>query len=111
MATVMEVLTIKPGEARSAYPTTDLASGAAFPVEKGDNGILLVLNGTAAADVTIQGGDGVFAGGNRVISLPENETVYVYLESGPFIQHAGENKGMIVVEPASGVNCIAVQLV
>lgn len=109
--TIMDVMTIKPGEAKSPSGTTNLTSGAAFPVEKGDNGILLVLSSVSGGEATIQAGDGVFAGGSKTVTVPASEPVYLYLESGPFIQHTGENKGMIVIGPSDGVYGIAVQLI
>ncbi len=61
-----------------------------------DNGIILVVYAENVCFLTIHSGDGPLAGMNKVYEIEPNHYTYIYLESGRFLNHHGENKGYIV---------------
>lgn len=108
----LNTLMMKPGEIGALPGMQTVYPGATFTVENGDNGILLVLYAENDGEVRVTGGDGVFGGGDKVIDLVAEEYTFVYLESGPYMQHSGDYKGMIrVMASNSYVRAAVIQLV
>jgi hypothetical protein len=69
----------------------------AFRVSGGNNGALLYLEAPEITKLEIKGGNSVFGGEDCVIDI-DYGTNLIPIETGPFIQVSGENKGCILMQ-------------
>ena len=111
MANLMNTAFLKPGGNVMLPDTVDMMSGSYFSVPKGDNGILLYVDAKEGGYVTIEGGDGVFAGGDTTLYLVTGRH-FLYLESGRYMKQTGEYKDHIVIKPTGGeMYAVVLQLI
>ncbi len=108
----LKTYSIKPEQAVTMSEFTQMINDYLIPVNNGDNGILLVAyTEHENCNVYIAPGDGVFAGDEKSIHLQPNKYTFVYLESGPFMIHEGENRGHIrLYSDVEEVNAAAILL-
>ena len=68
-----------------------------IPYNGGRTGVYLIIFSVEGAVVNVKAGDGIFAGGDLMVSLGAGESKHVLLEPGLFVQTEGPDKGHIVL--------------
>ena len=109
MATILNVMTIKPGDIIRGVSFTAVSGEGEFEVLK-DDVIFLAVTSETANELTVYGGNTVLGGGDKKISLNKNENNYIRLESGPYAQ-CENGKTVIRFRAASPVHVAVIQAV
>lgn len=106
----LNVITLKPDQLTAMPTLVQISEGRSFPVTGDGCGIVVVFYSSESAQVTIKGGDGVFAGKDLKLTLAGEKYLFLQLESGPYMKYSGENKGKIVIEGSSSATVGVIQL-
>ena len=94
----LNTIYLKAGEKALKPQWVGLEQGAYFEIPKGDDGVLLCLTANEGGYAYVRKGDGPMAGNDLAVSIGTDQEIFVYLESGRFMQTKGENKGRILVD-------------
>ena len=89
----------------------DGTDGALLTPTKKDEKILLQINVVTGATVTINKGNGLQGVADWSETLTASRTYYVAIESGPYLNVSGTNKGKIFIESTQAdTTILAIQL-
>ena len=98
------------GATMSAAKAMDAADGIYIEYTGKDHNILVILKGSAADTVTIEGGDGLQGVCDETVALNGTNSVAIALESGRFKILSGEHKGFVHLKGKATTTVQAVEL-
>lgn len=111
-ATAVTRVNVSVNEATSniSASSIDTTDGALIEFGGKDIRTLLILNTAASggATITIKGGNGAKGIPDMTISLSQNDTKAIWIDSAYFMQVSGTNKGKVLVTTSAAANVRAI---
>lgn len=82
----------------------DDADSALVPICGDERVVIVVMNGTGSDQtITLEKGNGVMgAAEDKTVTMANGQLIFMAVESGPYGQVSGENRGYISVKSSSG---------
>ena len=106
--TLADILKANEASPAGGVTPSTFAADDTVKVPMDDKNVVVAITASATGTVTVSAGDGIGGVADLVLSVPQDKTVFVQLDSSSYEQITGDNKGYAILTPSGAGSIVAV---